>query len=56
MYIDTLTVTAMVVVIVGLVLFIARCVVRTCSAPCEDKALCGLAIFRSRWQNGPTFP
>lgn len=40
-YIDTLTVTAMVVVIVGLVLFIARCVVRTCSAPCEDKALCG---------------
>ena len=41
MFIDTLTVTAMVVVMVALVMFIARCVIHNCSAPCEDKALCG---------------
>jgi hypothetical protein len=40
-YINTLTVTAMIVVPAALMLFIARCVVHTCSASCEDKALCG---------------
>lgn len=41
MYIDTLTVTALIVVLVALVMFIVRCVIHTCSAPCEDKTLCG---------------
>ena len=41
MFIDTLTVTAMVVVMVALVIFIARCVIHNCSALFEDKALRG---------------
>ena len=41
MYIDALTVTAFIVVMVALVMFIVRCVFHNCSAPCEDKSLCG---------------
>ena len=41
MYIDTLTVAGMFVVMVPMVMFVVRCVVQNCNAPCEDKVLCG---------------
>ena len=41
MYVDTLTVTAMIVVLVALVVFIVCCVIHNCGGPCVDKSLCG---------------
>jgi hypothetical protein len=41
MYIDSLTITAIIVFIVYLAAFIGGCLMHNCSAPCTDKMLCG---------------
>ena len=49
MYIDSLTITAMIVFVVALAIFVACCIAKQCAAPCEHGEECGEHNDERHW-------